>query len=130
VESELGRGSPLLPGVARRSASDALVFAPAESDAPATPAAPTPATPGVPATASEPPLAGRVLLAEDGPDNQRLLSLFLRKAGLSVVVADNGAAALDAALLALSQQKPFDVILMDMQMPVMDGYEATRRLRA
>ena len=69
----------------------------------------------------------RVLLAEDGPDNQRLISFVLRKAGAIVTVADNG---LEAKTQALEASEPFDVILMDMQMPIMDGYEATRQLRA
>jgi CheY-like chemotaxis protein/anti-sigma regulatory factor (Ser/Thr protein kinase) len=71
----------------------------------------------------------RVLLAEDGLDNQRLIAFLLEKAGAQVVVADNGRIAYDLALAARDQGMPFDIILMDMQMPVMDGYEATARLR-
>ena len=71
----------------------------------------------------------RVLLAEDGPDNQRLISFVLKKAGAQVVVKENGKLASDAALAAWRDGRPFDVILMDMQMPVMDGYEAARLLR-
>ncbi len=71
----------------------------------------------------------RVLLAEDGPDNQRLITLVLRKESIEVVVADNGKVAYESALAALEEGKPFDVILMDMQMPVMDGYLATTKLR-
>ena len=71
----------------------------------------------------------RILLAEDGLDNQRLLSLFLKKAGAEVVAVDNGQAAYDSALAARDIGNPFDVILMDMQMPEMNGYDATRKLR-
>lgn len=68
----------------------------------------------------------RVLLVEDGPDNQRLISYVLKKAGATFAVAENGLMAIQAVRDA---SEPFDVILMDMQMPVMDGYEATRTLR-
>jgi two-component system, sensor histidine kinase and response regulator len=75
-------------------------------------------------------LRGRVLLAEDGPDTQKLLQYLLGKLGIEVTTAANGVLAIEAALLAASQQEPFDMILMDMCMPEVDGYEATRRLRA
>ena len=71
----------------------------------------------------------RVLLAEDGLDNQRLIKTLLEKAGAEIEVADNGRIACHLALEALADEKPFDVILMDMQMPVMDGYKATVALR-
>ena len=67
---------------------------------------------------------GKILLVEDGRDNQRLLSVYLRTAGGEVVLAENGKVAVD-----LATERRFDVILMDMQMPVMDGYAATAELR-
>ncbi len=67
----------------------------------------------------------RVLLVEDNPVNQILTTEQLEQLGSQVVLASNGAEALDAAAGA-----DFDLVLMDCQMPVLDGYEATRRLRA
>ncbi|MDB5101404.1 MAG: hypothetical protein JWM80_5825 [Cyanobacteria bacterium RYN_339] len=75
-------------------------------------------------------LAGRVLLAEDGPDNQVLIGTLLRKHGLAVVLAENGQEAVAHALDAVSQGRPFDLILMDIQMPILDGIGATQALRA
>ena len=71
----------------------------------------------------------RILLAEDGPDNQRLISFVLKKAGAKVTLAENGLIAHDKAREARETGEPFDVILMDMQMPIMDGYTATGKLR-
>jgi CheY-like chemotaxis protein len=66
----------------------------------------------------------RILLVDDGQTNRKLIGLILKRAGCTVETADNGRTALD---LALTSQ--FDLVLMDMQMPVMDGYTASRRLR-
>ena len=71
----------------------------------------------------------RVLVAEDGPDNQRLFRAMLAKAGHDFTIVGDGEAACTAVLAAAHAQRPFDVVVMDMQMPVLDGYGATRRLR-
>ncbi len=71
----------------------------------------------------------RILLAEDSPDNQRLVAFHLKKAGAEVVVVDNGRDAVREAEAALKDGRPFDVILMDVQMPELDGNAATWRLR-
>ncbi len=74
-------------------------------------------------------LHSRVLLVEDGLDNQRLIRLLIKKAGGEVVAVENGKLAVERAMAAFETGESFDVILMDMQMPVMDGYTATQRLR-
>ena len=67
----------------------------------------------------------RVLLAEDHPTNQRVVQLILQGQGVEVLIVEDGAAA-----LAAFQADDFDLVLMDMQMPVMDGLTATRAIRA
>jgi CheY-like chemotaxis protein len=81
-------------------------------------------------------LAGvRVLMAEDGVDNRRLVARMLEKQGAVVTLAENGRAAIECCTVdgtlegALIEPRPFDLVLMDMQMPDMDGYTATRVLR-
>lgn len=70
---------------------------------------------------------GRVLLVEDNRVNQRLISALLQKSGANVEMVDNGAAAVSRILD--TTRPAFDVVVMDMQMPVLDGYDATRQLR-
>ncbi len=75
-----------------------------------------------PAGAAGPSL--KILLVEDSPDNRLLVKAFLKQTPYSVVEAGNGAIA-----VAMFQQEPFDLVLMDIHMPVMDGLAATRAIR-
>ncbi|MCZ6794810.1 MAG: response regulator, partial [Planctomycetota bacterium] len=70
-------------------------------------------------------LRGRILLAEDTPENQDLIRQQLEQAGATVEVANNGAEALEKY-----SEKKFDLIVMDIEMPVMDGYQALRALQS
>jgi len=69
--------------------------------------------------------SGRVLVVDDGQANRRLIKLILERAGVTVEEAENGQVGYEMAT-----QSHFDVVLMDMQMPVLDGYQATAKLRA
>ncbi len=71
----------------------------------------------------------RILVAEDGPDNQRLITFLLRKAGAEVDLAENGQKAVEMVQAAQEKGQPYDLVLMDVQMPIMDGYTATGKLR-
>ncbi len=68
--------------------------------------------------------SGKILVAEDNPSNQKLITILLQKIGLEVTIADDGSKAVEKC-----GSETFDLILMDMQMPNMNGYDATRQLR-
>ncbi|MBY0113933.1 MAG: PAS domain-containing protein [Phycisphaerales bacterium] len=74
-------------------------------------------------------LQGRVHIAEDGEDNQRLLRHYFSRANANFEIVSDGQQAFERATAELARGEPFDLILMDMQMPVLDGYSAVRRLR-
>lgn len=94
---------------------------------PAVPESGTPPTrlaPRVAGVAPAPLAHGRILLAEDGKANQLVAAAILRKAGYTVELARDGAEAVAAA-----QSADYDLVLMDLRMPLMDGYAATRAIR-
>ncbi|WP_157268924.1 response regulator [Azohydromonas aeria] len=107
---------PVLPEALRRLVRQAAPYAPAlAGPVPAVPAGAL-ALPGL-----------RALLVEDHPVNRELAVELLRRAGASTELATNGREAIDA--LERHGAQAFDVVLMDLQMPVMDGYAATRAIR-
>ncbi|MFO0956820.1 MAG: ATP-binding protein [Isosphaeraceae bacterium] len=86
------------------------------------PSAPTPAPPALK-------LRGRVMIADDFEANRQVLAHHLRREGLTVETAANGEEVVARILEGDELEPPCEMILMDMQMPCLDGYEATRRLR-
>jgi two-component system, sensor histidine kinase and response regulator len=120
VESKLGEGSTFTVTV-----EAGAIEMPVPSESRATAATDVPPR----KTSDKGSQAERILLTEDSADNQRIISIILSKAGYQVIIAENGKLAYEKAMATLKQGRPFGLILMDMQMPVMDGYEATRLLR-
>ena len=84
-----------------------------------------PAAPAVKTTAGQASGDRRVLMIDDGPTNRKFVSVVLKSAGYRIDTAEDGQRGVERAL----QDRGYDLILMDMQMPVLDGYAATRRLR-
>lgn len=108
VESTPGRGSTFRMRLPLEPLGDTIMAVPAEADATRAPAQ----------------LTGKVLLVEDNPVNRMLAQAMLKQLGLAVTEADNGLAALKHL-----EGSRFDLVLMDCQMPLMDGFEATRVIR-
>ena len=142
AESEPGAGATFRLRVPAPPAPVAPFSGPLIAEAPAGPLAREPrrvAPPEPPPAPPPKPLVGRrVLLAEDIEDSRRLITFLLRKAGAEVEAVGDGRAAVDRVWpprgavdgrAAGPSEGGFDVILMDMQMPVLDGYDAARELR-
>lgn len=117
VESWTGEGSRFW----FRLSLDAL----SQAAAPQSAAAVQDATHGPEGAQDKSTLCGKALVVEDHPLNQKLIMAMLEKLGLQSRMVENGLAALQAL-----RDEEFDIVLMDCQMPVMDGYEAVSRIRA
>jgi CheY-like chemotaxis protein len=115
VRSEVGRGSRFAAKIATGSLEGIDLLA-----APIADVVPDQQVGSAPISLS----GVRILLVEDGATNRKLISLVLSRAGAEVATAENGEIGVNRA-----RAQKFDVILMDMQMPVMDGYQATAALR-
>ncbi len=114
VQSELGQGSTF--AVTLKCEAEAVDGVAAESESLPSKLPPLPAGPGSPA---------RILVVEDNHVNQKVVTAVLRKRGFSIELANDG----QEALNKLEKSAPFDLVLMDVQMPVLDGLEATRLIR-
>jgi two-component system sensor histidine kinase/response regulator len=117
---ELGVAAYLIKPIRQAVLLDAILAALSKTGRPAA----MPATPAVVALPSPAVRSMRVLLAEDNLVNQKILVKVLEKQGFSVVLAGNGIEA-----VAASERESFDLALMDVQMPEMDGFEATAEIR-
>jgi PAS domain S-box-containing protein len=105
-------GTPRIDPVSSRSRSPALLL------------------PQATALPARPALNARVLVAEDGQDNQVLIRHVLSRAGADITIVGDGQAAVDEVARAERDGTPYDLVLMDIQMPRLDGHAATRALRA
>jgi CheY-like chemotaxis protein/anti-sigma regulatory factor (Ser/Thr protein kinase) len=122
VRSLVGIGSTFTVGLATGPLNDVRLLAPSEL------------LQSVSRTADIPrpdqhALSVRVLLVDDAPDNRLLVTRVLQKHGATVDIAENGREGADRAWQAFTAGEPYDVVLMDIQMPVLDGFGATRELR-
>jgi PAS domain S-box-containing protein len=122
IADAIGKRAPAAAADSRQesaaSAPNAIVPEPSREDA----AAPADTAAPAPVASAERPL--RVLVADDSPDNRLLIEAFVRKAGWALDQAEDGEAAVQKFIAG-----SYDVVLMDIQMPVMDGYAAARRIR-
>ncbi|QDT16941.1 PAS domain-containing sensor histidine kinase [Alienimonas californiensis] len=131
--SALGQGSVFVARVATGDLTDVPTYEGSDGDSIRSHAGPPRATAAPPAPAAAVPgnLRGRrVLVVEDGEVNRRLIRVVLERAGVALDEAADGREGVDAAVAAAAAGSPYEVVLMDMQMPVLDGYGAARELRA
>jgi signal transduction histidine kinase/ActR/RegA family two-component response regulator len=136
VDSRVGAGSVFTARVAIEAVVGAgmcppgpLIAVPAPRTEASTPSAARAPAAG-PGAAPAPLTDRRVLVVDDTPDNRLIARVILSKAGAVVEEAANGRAAIEAVDAAASRGRPFDLVLMDLHMPEMDGCDATRKLRA
>jgi PAS domain S-box-containing protein len=113
VESVPGEGSCFTLGLPATLVQPALADTPDDQSAPA-----------------DPPLASRILLVEDHDINRLLVTEMLERCGQEVEVAHDGNEAIAMVIDSIMRGRPYDLVLMDVQMPDCDGYEATRAIRA
>ncbi len=118
VESEVGRGSTFTVELPLQGASGVLRGLPERRSAS------SPEARALPRALS----GARILVVDDSAENREVLCFLLQEAGASCATASDGAAGVEQALAAERARAPFDAILMDMNMPVLDGFEATRSL--
>ena len=119
VESESGKGARFWFSVRAQVVTDGQDSRAAQRTAPTQ------------AKLAPPPceLTGHVLVAEDNPINAMVIESLLRKLGLTMTLAKNGQQAVQAIAQDPANRQPFDLVLMDLQMPELDGYGATQRIR-
>jgi CheY-like chemotaxis protein len=121
VDTAPGEGSCFTATVGAGDLEGVDMVQPEEGPAEVAPEAPPPGTANL--------SGATVLVADDAIDNRRLLEQFLGRAGARVEFAENGREAVEMCEASMRNRTPYDLVLMDMNMPEIDGYEATRRLR-
>ncbi|MFH5806893.1 response regulator, partial [Alienimonas sp. DA493] len=133
ASSAYGEGSVFVARVATGDLTGVPTYEGADGDSIRNHAGPPRATAAPPAPAAATPanLRGRrVLVVEDGAVNRRLIRVVLERAGVALEEASDGREGVDAAVAAAEAGAGYEVILMDMQMPVLDGYGAAEELRS